>query len=272
MPLLVPLDAQHVPVFETFVVPNYLSMFGALAMEMLLPCEGAVVASLGCRTGYPDTVLPEFLPECRIHGYDSSEEAIDLARTKSALLRGAVAEYHLVDEPPFPVADGSFSHVVTVHPLVQPERGIELVQEATRLLTPGGQVLYATPLRGSYQEVIDLLREFALKYDAGTVAKAVDAHFANRPTIETFSDLFEQCGLTEVDVDMRLITIPFPSGREFFESPITRLLVVPDLILSLGLKDMANPFDYVREAIDRYWSEFEFELSVHIGCASARKL
>lgn len=272
MPLLVPLDTQQVPVFETFVIPNYLSLFGSLAMEMLLPCEGAVVASLACRSGYPDTILPEFLPDCRIYGYESSEEALDLARTKSALLRGAVAEYHLVDEPPFPVADESFSHVVTIHPLVQPTRSIELVQEAARLLAPGGQVLYATPLRGSYQEVIDLLREFALKYDAGAVAKAVDAHFANRPTLETFSDLFEQCGLTEVDVDMRLITIPFPSGREFFESPIARLLILPDLALSLGLEEMTTPFDYVREAIDRYWSESEFELSVHVGCASARKL
>jgi SAM-dependent methyltransferase len=271
MTLLLPLGVNQVPVFETFVVPRFLSLFGALALEMLLPCEGAVVANLASRTGYPDTVLPRYMPGCRIIGYDSSEEAIELARTKSALLRDAIADYFLVDEPPFPVADGSFSHVLCLYPLTDPLRRVELIAEAARLLAPGGQLLCALPLRGSYQEIADLLREYALKYDAGAVAKALEAHIATRPTMETFGEVFEQCGLTNVDVDMRPVTLAFKSGREFFEDPITRLLVVPDFEVSLCLEDLSRPLDYVRDAIDRYWSELDFELTINIGCASARR-
>ncbi|MFW5740293.1 MAG: class I SAM-dependent methyltransferase [Myxococcota bacterium] len=271
MSLLLLLDPLQVPIFETFVVPRYLSMFGALALDMLLPCEGAVVANLGSRTGYPDTDLSCYMPGCRIFGYDPAEEANELARTKATLLRDAVAEYGVVDEPPFPAADGSFSHVISLYPMVDPARRVELIAEATRLLVPGGQVLCALPLRGSYQEVADLLREYALKHDAGRVAKALEAHTTARPTIETFGEIFEACGLTDVDVDMRLTTLTFPSGREFLEDPVARLLVVPDMALSLGLGDLSEPMEYVRNAIDRYWSELDFELSVNVGCASARK-
>jgi SAM-dependent methyltransferase len=272
MSLLASLDAQQVPVFETFVVPRFLSVFGALALDMLLPCEGAVVANLACRTGYPDAELPKHLPNCSIYGYDPSEEAIELARTKAALLRGAHAEYFVVDDAPFPVGGASFSHVLCLYPLTEPSRTQELVAESARLVAPGGQVLFAVPLRGSYQEVTDLLREYALKHDVASVAKALDALPAARLTIEAFSDVFEDSGLTEVDVDMRPVTLKFGSGREFFEDPITRLMVVPDLEMLLGLDDLARPMDYVRKAIDRYWSEFPFELTVNVGCASARGL
>lgn len=271
MTLLTPLDVHQVPIFETFVVPRLMSMFGALLTEMLLPCEGAVVANLGCRTGYPDAVLSRYLPQCRIIGFDSSEEALELARTKGALLRDVVVEYHLVDEPPFPVSGESFSHVVALYPLVEPRRRVEIVAEAARLLAPGGQALFALPLRGSYQEVADLIREYALKNDAGQVAKALEAQVASRPTIETFCDDFEECGLLDVDVDMRMVNLSFSSGREFFEDPIARLLVVPDFEMSLAMNDLTRPLAYVRDAIDRYWSEDEFELSINIGCASARK-
>lgn len=272
MELLLPLDEAQVPVFETFVVPRFLSMFGSLALGMLLPCEGAVVANLGSRTGYPDTDLSARMPGCRIFGFDPSEAAIDLARTKSVMLRDASAEYWTVGEPPFPAADESFSHVICIYPLTDPSRRVELVAEAARLLAPGGQVLFALPLRGSYQELVDLMREYALKYDAGSIAKALEAHTTARPTIETFGEVFEVCGLTDVDVDMRLMTLSFDSGRALMEDPVARLLVLRDLQLSLGLDDISRPVDYVREAVDRYWSEFDFELSVNVGCASARKL
>ena len=271
MTLLQPLDEQHVPVFETFVVPRFLSMFGSLALEVLLPCEGAVVANLGSRTGYPDTDLASAMPGCCIYGFDPSDAAVELARTKSAVLRDASAEYWVAGEPPFPAADESFSHVFCVYPLTEPTRRVELVAEAARLLAPGGQVLFALPLRGSFQEIVDLMREYALKYDVGSVAKALEAHSSARPTIETFGETFEVCGLTDVDVDMRLMTLTFDSGRALLEDPIARLMIIRDLQLSLGLEDISQPLDYVCDAVDRYWSEFDFELSVNVGCASARR-
>lgn len=271
MSLLSALYVQQVAVFETFVVPRYLSMFGALALEMLLPCERAVVANLGCRTGYPNEQLAQVLPGCHIVGLDPSPSAIELAVTKSALVHQATVEYRVVEEPPFVFDPGSFSHVLAISPMVAPLRIPELIREMARLLAPGGQALYAMPLRGSFQEIVDLVREYALKTENDGILVALEDGIARRPTPETFSAMFEEAGLVDVDVDMRLVNVPFSSGRDFFEDPATRILVLPELQDMLGSKELVEPLAYVREAVDRYWAECDFELSVNIGCATARQ-
>jgi hypothetical protein len=65
--------------------------------------------------------------------------------------------------------------------------------------------------------------------------------------------------------------VPFVSGRAFIEDPITRLLLMPEFRKNLDTDDLRAPFEYVRDAIDKYWSEGEFELTVHVGCATARR-
>ena len=267
---LASLGAQQVAVFETFVVPRFLSLFGGPALNMLIPCEGALVANLGCRTGYPDALIPKHLPNCGVYGFDTSSDAIDLARHKSTMLRDGYARYTTITDIPFPVRDSSFSHVLCIYPLVARSRFADVVDETARLVAPRGQVVFALPLRGSYQELVDLLKEYALKHDDDRVSKAVDAGQANRLTVETLSELLEKCGLVEVDVVVEQATLTFESGREFFEDPITRLMILPDIQGMLGLSDIDRPMSYVRTAIDRYWSDAVFDLSISIGCASAR--
>ncbi|MCL2823457.1 MAG: class I SAM-dependent methyltransferase [Polyangiaceae bacterium] len=270
--LITPLEPQHVHVFETFVVPRFLSLFGAIALGMLLPCDGAIVANLGCRCGFPDGELPKHLPRCRVYGFDASEEAIHLARNKAALYRDTHAEYSITQTPPFPAISASFSHVISIYPIIHPSRLHELVAEAARLTAPGGQILLTIPLRGSYQELIDILKEYSLKHDDNTLAKALETTHSSRHTIETFSETLEDAGLQEVDVHVRQFSLPFASSLDFFEDPITRLMVLPDIQSLLGPVDLQLPRNYVRSAIDNYWAEFPFELSLNIGCASARRM
>jgi hypothetical protein len=138
---------------------------------------------------------------------------------------------------------------------------------------PGGQALLALPVRGSFPELNDMLREFALRQDLPNLSKAVDVSAQRRPTIETISEEFENAGLTEVDVDVQLIAVSFNNGREFLEDPIARLMVMPDMRVQLqGEPTIIEPaIQYVHEAIMKYWSEGVFELTVNVGCASGRR-
>jgi hypothetical protein len=52
---------------------------------------------------------------------------------------------------------------------------------------------------------------------------------------------------------------------------VSRLLVLPEVKAWIGVEDVARPLNYVRDAIDKYWSEGKLELSLNVGCASARK-
>jgi hypothetical protein len=81
----------------------------------------------------------------------------------------------------------------------------------------------------------------------------------------------EEAGFHYVDVELRTTTLEFQSGRAFFEDPIARLLVLPELRASFAI-DAAEPaLAYVREAIDKYWSEAAFTLTVNVGCGSGRR-
>jgi len=266
---LSPADAA---VMETFVVPRYLAFYGELVLELLLAGEGARIAHVGCRTGYPDRQLYELASGAAIVGLDPSPAALELARNKAAALGEVPIRYQEAEAMPTDLPQGYFTHAVCLHPIGGPLVRVELYRELNRLLVLNGQALVALPLRGSFQEVGDLLREYALKHDEGDFGKVVEEAMTARHTIETLAEEMELVGLDDVDVDLRTTSLTFDSGRAFMEDPVTRLLILPDISASLGGADLERPLAYVRDAIDKYWSEGKFELTLNVGCASARRV
>jgi SAM-dependent methyltransferase len=267
LPALGPSDAA---VFEAFVAPRLGALYGELISAALRSSTSARVAHLGCRTGFPDHLLAALLPGGELFGVDPSLSAVELAQTKAALLPDFRAHYLAAFGLPTPLESDVFTHALCLNPIAPTaaER-TALFSEACRLLMPEGQLIVGLPLRGSFQEVFDLLREYALKYDVPAVGEAAEAAMAMRPTVETVTDEFEAAGFVDVDVEIVRTDVQFHSGRDFFEDPLTRLVVLPDVLAHLALEVPAEtPLAYVREAIDRYWSEATFELTVHVGCAS----
>ena len=70
----------------------------------------------------------------------------------------------------------------------------------------------ALPLRGSFQELGDLFREYALKNDDGEFGRIVEEAMANRPTLEMLSEELEVFGLEDVDVEVRQSSLWFDNG------------------------------------------------------------
>jgi hypothetical protein len=182
-----------------------------------------------------------------------------------------VSEYRVVDGVPVPYAALGFSHALTLHPLAAPEERAKMIGEFARLLAPRGQALLAMPLRGSFQEIADLLREYALKSESPEIGRRVESAAQIRPTVEMLGAELEDAGFHFVDVESRSMIMTYKGGRDFFEDPVTRLLLLPEFRVNLGLGDLDGAFEYVKDAIDRYWSGSAFELTVQVGCASGRR-
>jgi SAM-dependent methyltransferase len=265
---LSPADAA---ILETFVVPRYLSLFGELAQQMLLVGESARIIHLGCRTGYPDLKIYEHSDGADIVGIDPSLPALELARNKAQVMGDLRIEYRPASDDSLELEEGLYTHALTLHPALGSDQRIMLLSEMERLLCSGGQCVIALPLRGSFQEIADLFREYALKHDDSEFSKAVEAALLARPSIEQISEELEQVGLGDVDVEIRQTSLTFDSGRAFVEDPVSRLLILPEVKAWIGVEDVAKPLAYVRDAIDKYWSEGKLELSLNVGCASARK-
>lgn len=271
---------EDAAIFETYVVPRYLSLFGERLLKMLAPGRDARVCHVHCRTGYPDRTLLEVLPNAHVHGSDVSPHAIELAKAKaSALVRGnsgVIFDYRVTESLPLSFPAGAFSHAFTLHPLAAPAERRLLLEELARIVAPRGQALVAMPLRGSFVEIADLLRECALKHELTELTTAIEAAAQLRPTDELFRRELEAVGFEYVDVDVRTRTLKYAGGRGFFEDPVTRLLLMPEFRVNLALEETASkagidPFEYVREAIDKYWSDGTFEMTVNVGVVSGRR-
>jgi SAM-dependent methyltransferase len=265
------LEALDAAIFETHVVPRYLSLFGERLVSMLATGPDARVCHLHCRTGYPDKDLLAKLPNAEVYGCDVSEHAIALAKAKAQAIDGFTSDYRVVSHLPLPFPGGAFSHAFTLHPLAAPAERTRILEELARIVAPRGQALMAMPLRGSFSEIADLLRECALKHELPELTNAVEAAVQLRPTGEMLSRELEAVGFEFIEVDVKTHTLAFTSGRDFFEDPVTSLLLLPEFRVNLAMGDMALPLAYVREAIDKYWSDGTFELTVIAGVASGRR-
>lgn len=266
------LGPSDAAVLETFVVPRYLTLFGETMLDMFLSSGEADVVHLGCRTGYPDELIADRLTSGSIVGLDPSSPAIELARTKGALIPSVSTDYDVFSAFPTALNAQSFTHGISLHPSNASEDRQALLAELARLIIPQGQVLLSLPMRGSFQEIIDLLREYALKFDAVNIGRATESASLARPTVEGLTQELETAGFDNVDVDLRPVSLSFRSGRDLMEDPIMRLLVLPDIWATLAIEDVEAPMHYVEEAINRYWSEENFELTVNVGCASGRRI
>jgi SAM-dependent methyltransferase len=271
-----PLSVEEAAVFDASVIPRYLAYFGAAAAEMVFPYAQAMIANIGCRTGYVEPLLAEKMPGATVVAVDPSPGALELARAKASKLTSISVAHQVVDRLPLPLGSDSFTHGLAVHPLVSAQERYALLAELRRILVVGGQALVALPVRGSFPEIYDMLREYALRQDLADFGKAVELAAASRPTIESLSDELEKVGLTEVDIDVQLVGVSFNSGREFLEDPIARLVVFPDTRSLIEVEVNPSALDaalrYVQDAITKYWSEGAFELTVNVGCASGRRL
>ena len=253
-------------------VSRYLSFFAAPLVETVIPIEGAVVAMLGCRTGFPETVLLDKLPGAVIHGVDPSEAALVVARRRAEALGEAQVHYGVATQLPTPLASAAFTHALALHPVLTAERRRAWLGELKRVLVPRGQGLLAVPLRGSFPELYDMLREFALRHELTDLGQQVDRAASTRPNLETATEECEDAGFTEVDIAVEMLALSFATGRELLESAAFELLVLPEVLAELDL-DAAmteRATAYLHDAVGKYWSDGAFDLTVNVGCISLR--
>ena len=176
------LGPAEAAIFETFVVPRYLSLFGELALEMLAESEEAQVAHLHCRTGYPDRGIALKLPGAHVIGVDSSPAALELARAKAATMPGMVSEYRELRR----AADVAFRHRRSLTPSrftrsPTPRNGARCWPSSRGCWLLTGRPSSRCRCAGSFQELADLLREYALKCDDAEVGARGRAGRARPP-------------------------------------------------------------------------------------------
>lgn len=263
---------SEVELLGSEVLPQYLSFFHNIALDRLVLAPQTAVLTAGPLATTIAEGVTGRLPSTVIKGFEPSEAAVTAALERTTNLSLDI-DVEVLTKLPIHVPDATFTHALLIHPLSSPADRQKLLAEMFRLLVPAGQLLFASPLRGSYPEIADMLREFSLKHDRPKLGEAVEIAAHSRPTPETLVEDLERLGFTDVSVDVELLSVPFDTGRDFAQSNLFRLLIAPEISALMGQPtDQITPaLEYAGSAVSKYWSDGQFDLTVNLACASGRR-
>lgn len=262
------LGENEAAILETFVAPTYLRHFWETARNLLLVGSAARVVHLACRTGYPDLEILSSMPQTTGIGVDESVACLSIAASK-AQAAGFSYLHARPEATGLPAAN--YSHALLLHAPGDAELRQELFLEMARLLYVGGQALVCLPTGGSFSEVLDLLAEYALKYDDLSLAQGLEVLAAQAVSVEGIATELAAAGLSDVNVAVEERKLVYDSGRAFVEDPATRYFIVPTVAAWLGVPELSKGIAYVSRAVDKYWSDERLELSLEIVALSARR-
>jgi ubiquinone/menaquinone biosynthesis C-methylase UbiE len=268
-------QARLAKVYDDEVAPAYASRFATMLLRRIRPTPGAHVVEMGCATGQLTRELARrFDDESRISGFDEAEAFINEARARMEGAEGLRAPITLRVGAPavLPADDASADLVVSNLEAAAVNDPGAAVEEMARVLAPGGGAILTAPLRGTWQEFLDLFRDVLRESGKLDRLAFIDRYVASLPDAARVTSWLEQAGLADVGVDVERWEILFKTSREFLFAPLIELGPLPHWKrLAGGGDDMQDAFYFTKEAIDHYFKGRPFAVSVVGAVAWGRK-
>jgi ubiquinone/menaquinone biosynthesis C-methylase UbiE len=261
-------------IYDAEILPLWSQRFGKMMLrELTLPAK-AMVLDVGCGTGYPSLdILRKMDDQGRIIAIDPSSPMLDEARTKAGPLSGKRIFFRSESAvPKLSFADDVYDLVVCnagLHEFEDPEAA---VREFSRVCKAPGRVIVTMPLAGTYQEFFDIFREVLVKQDRQDAIDRLDAYLTRYPAAPQAQGWLEDAGLSDVTVEHESFTLLFKSSREFFFAPLIEYGPLAEWKRIAGKgPEMQSVFWECKNAIDQYFVESSFAVTIEAGCARGRK-
>ena len=268
-------DEQQLRVaqYDAIVWTRYARVFGELALRALALPQQASVLDLSIRTGILAEEVLRALPDVSVMGLDNDEVFLEATRQRNADADGRrlfVARQAELDHLGFD--DQSFTNVMgSLIDRATSDRHL-VFSECFRVLRPYGQLVLTQPLRGSFMEILDMLREVATKYDVVALTERVEQYAQSLPSAEQWVAEAEQYGFSDVAMDEDSLVLGYSSGTDVLGDPALHHAALPECQwCAEATPDPMAVLYQVQHAIDTYYRGRVFELTVHAGCLSARK-
>ena len=208
----------------------------------------------------------------RVIAIDASSAMLDIARRKVAEFGGKGVFFRT--ESPIPklsFADDVYDLVLCNLGLAEMPSLESALHDFARVTKLGGEVRCTLPLAGTWQEFHDIFREVLVKHDRHDALERLDRHLASYPTVDDCCAQLVGAGL-DPTVEVEEFTLLFKSSREFFFAPVIEYgpLAAWKEIAGTG-QELQDAFWYIKEAIDAYFGERAFQITVKAGCLIGTK-
>jgi ubiquinone/menaquinone biosynthesis C-methylase UbiE len=260
-------------IYDDQIAPVWGSRFGKMLLRNLAVPEKGQILDISCGTGYPLVeVLRRKSDGTRVIAIDASSAMLDIARRKVADLGGKGVFFRT--ESPLPrlsFADDVYDLVLCNLGLAEMPNLKAALNDFARVTKLGGEVRCTLPLAGTWQELLDVFREVLVKHDKHEALDRLDRHVAAYPTVDDCCGLMLAAGL-EPTVEVEEFSLLFKSSREFFFAPVIEYGPLPEWKEIAGSgQELQDVFWYIKEAIDAYFGERAFQVTVKAGCLIGRK-
>jgi len=233
-----------------------------------------MVLDVGCGTGYPSLEILRKLDEAsRIIAIDCASEMLNVARKKAADLSGRRIFFRTEHvKPKLSFAADVYDLVVANDSLWEIDDPVAAVADFARVCKPGGLVVVTLPLRGSWAEFYDIYREVLTKHDQHEILRKLEEEARHYPEPDEAVGWLERAGLTDVAIESEEFELLFRSSREFFFAPVVEFGPLPAWKEVAGKGEtMQEIFWHIKEAIDAYFGDRAFSVTIKAGCLHGRK-
>jgi ubiquinone/menaquinone biosynthesis C-methylase UbiE len=262
-------------IYDDEIAPCWGARFARLLLRNLSVPERGQVLDVSCGTGDPAIeILRRMSDGSRLIAIDESSAMLDAARRKVAALGPLAKKVYFRTESAVP----KLSFADDVYDLVVCNLGVGdmpsveiALRDFARVAKPGGEVRCTLPLAGTFEEFHDLYREVLVKHDKHDALDRLDLHIARYPTYDHAESCLTAAGLTG-GIEIEEFSLLFRSAREFFFAPLIEYGPLADWkVVAGGGQEMQDVFWYIKEAIDAYFGDRPFHVTVKAGLVVGKK-
>jgi ubiquinone/menaquinone biosynthesis C-methylase UbiE len=264
-------------IYDDEIAPVWGSRFGRMILRNLtIPTKGQVL-DISCGTGWPAIeILRRMTEGSRLIAIDASSAMLDVARRKVADL-GPLGKKGVFFRTESPIPKLSFAD--DVYDLVVCNLGLgempamdTALRDFSRVVKRGGEIRCTLPLAGTFQEFHDIYREVLVKHDKHDAIDRLDRYIARYPTVDQCEAWMRDAGLVP-GVEIEEFSLLFKSSREFFFAPVIEFGPLAEWKRIAGEgQEMQDVFWYIKEAIDAYFGNRAYQVTIKAGCLIGKKL
>lgn len=261
-------------IYDDEILPIWSHRFGRMMLRDLTIPPKAMVLDVACGTGYPALeVLRRLDDQSRLIAIDASSAMLDVARKKMGEMGGKRIFFRTESATP------RLSFANDVYDLVLCNLGLEelpdpraALKDFARVAKPGGRVVVTLPLAGTWGEFYDIYREVLVKHDKHETLDRLERHLQAYPEPEEVERWMQQAGLGDVRLDVEEFSLLFRSSREFFFAPVVEYGPLSGWKAIAGKgQELQDVFWYIKQAIDAYFGDRAFQVTVKAGCVRGTK-
>ncbi len=256
---------------ELYVATDWGERFAELIDEHVeLPKKGRVLYVASGTGGHAIALLERAGDDVKLVCVDESEECLELARAKAAVIR-AKPEFYRSQLETLQFDDEQFDLVIGDASMVAPERLPEMISEMARVAKEDGTVALALATSSSFGEFFSIYWEALRGAGLEAHGRDVEELIKELPTISEIEALAQREGLDAVNSWTRIEEFDFESGEEFLNAPLVTDFLFKGWLASLPSEDRERVMREIERIIDAERHDMDFSLTLKATLVVGRK-